>query len=905
MVLPSDNRNSLMAWPLALLTRLIVAMPGTVLVLALVVSGASIVLTVGGLDFRTSRLDLLNPNSSYNKLWLEYIEEFDDDDDAILVVEGADQQQIIPVLDELKNTLDRDQEHFQAVLHKFDVSKLRAKGLHYVSNQELKQLEHSVSNITQGDWSSLNVGELATGLTQQLRLEQHRQDGIAKLTKLNDSLLNALDDNPEYESPWHEEYDAVTTRSNVESEYLLINNSKTGGKLGLVLLQLKEGSGKEFAQNSGAIDRLRAIMAAVRERHPGVTIGLTGLPVMENDEMRASQNGMVLASLISLLGVSLLFIAGFGCLRHPIITVFVLLLGMAMSFGFVTLVVGHLNILSVSFGVILIGLGIDFGIHYVARYQFLHQTISDPAEALVETARSVGPGILTGGLTTSLAFLTAALTEFTGVAELGIIAGGGIAICLFAMLFILPACIFLADRKRGAESPPQPLAVDSWINPLLQRPLATLGMISIVAITATVSLSFGWVPYDHNLLNLQPVGVESVDLERKLINDTDQSAWFAISISDNREELREREERFKKLPSVQFTRSLVSRLPEDDSNRTPTIKRIGEKLPRLPERAPHIPVVTPDALGQQLRVAQSLLTGTDAKDINARQQVIQLRDRLRRLTPQECEQRIGKLQNHMAGELLTRLHSLSGMASPEPPLFSDFPEELATRFVGKNDRHLLQIYAKGDIWNMQDLETFVTDVKSIDPNATGQPLQTYYASRQMQTSYVHAAIYAVLAVSIVLMLDFSSVRYTLLAMLPVAVGALLLFGLMKLFEIPFNPANMIVLPLILGIGIDDGVHVVHDLREQRGRFRLSSSTATAIILTSLTTMVGFGSLMTAGHQGLQSLGRVLTLGVSCCLLTSLLMLPALLIWFTRGEEDCSESPTEVDETEDALLLEEV
>ena len=185
---------------------------------------------------------------------------------------------------------------------------------------------------------------------------------------------------------------------------------------------------------------------------------------------------------------------------------------------------------------------------------------------------------------------------------------------------------------------------------------------------------------------------------------------------------------------------------------------------------------------------------------------------------------------------------------------------------------------------MDELEQFVSDVKRIDPSVTGKPLQTYFASRQMQQSYIQAAIYALIAVFIVLMLDFRHLGYVLLVLVPVGMGTLMMFGTMGLMEIPLNPANMIVLPLILGIGIDDGVHVVHDFRSQPSGYSLNDSTATAILLTSLTTMIGFGSLMLASHLGLQSLGRVLTIGVSCCLFTSLIMLPALLSWISQVAE---------------------
>jgi hypothetical protein len=198
----------------------------------------------------------------------------------------------------------------------------------------------------------------------------------------------------------------------------------------------------------------------------------------------------------------------------------------------------------------------------------------------------------------------------------------------------------------------------------------------------------------------------------------------------------------------------------------------------------------------------------------------------------------------------------------------------------------------------------VHDVRSVDPKATGNPLQTYEASRQMKRSYEQAALYALAAIFALIYLDFRSLRHTLLAMLPVGLGMLLMFGLLGWLGEPLNPANMIVLPLILGIGVDDGVHIVHDYLRRKGPYRMSASTASAILITSLTTMVGFGSLMIASHRGLQSLGRVLTIGVTCCLFSSFVMLPAALVWSTQDEQDDDGSSAEPGDGEviSALVL---
>jgi len=599
--------------------------------------------------------------------------------------------------------------------------------------------------------------------------------------------------------------------------------------------------------------------------------------------MRSSQKAMNKASLLSLVGVVCLFVAGFGGLRHPLAAVATLLLALAWTMGYVTLAVGHLNILSISFGVILIGLGIDFGIHVAARYLQLRRHVHVPSEAIVGAAAGVGPGIVTGTITTAIAFFMAGLTEFTGVAELGVIAGGGILLCCLAAMVVLPAMLQLLDASRPRQLIPAPLDVHCWLRPFLARPLPLL----LVAAAGTAAVSLGMTRftdktwYDHNLLNLQAKGLESVELERKLLAESDQSVWFALSIAESREELLSRKARFAQLPSVSRVEEIASLIPADDSEKKAIIARIYRRLADLPERPPQIPIDRPDELGRALAETQLLLSQSPAA-ARIQRQLEMIRDSLRRLPLDECCQRLSDYQHYVAGDLLSRLHTLRSMANPEPPQWSDLPQGLVARFVAMDGKkYLLKIYSKADIWDMDAMEKFVREVRSVDSRVTGNPLQTYEASREMQRSYIQSAWYALAGILVALYFDFRSLRYTLLAMVPLCLGMVQMFGMLGWLSLPLNPANMIVLPLILGIGVDNGVHVVHDFRSSRGRYRLSPSTASAVLLTSLTTMVGFGSLMIASHRGLQSLGRVLTIGVSCCLVSSLVILPAILAWITR------------------------
>ena len=186
---------------------------------------------------------------------------------------------------------------------------------------------------------------------------------------------------------------------------------------------------------------------------------------------------------------------------------------------------------------------------------------------------------------------------------------------------------------------------------------------------------------------------------------------------------------------------------------------------------------------------------------------------------------------------------------------------------------------------MDEMKEFVTKVRSIDPKATGSPLQTYEASLQMQKGYQQASIYALFVIVFLLFFDFRSIKDTFLALTPMLLGMAQTFGIMGLLGIPLNPANMIAIPLILGIGVDYGVHVIHDYRTQKGRYRLNPSTAGSVLITALTTITGFACLLIASHRGLQSLGRVLVIGMTCSVYCSVVLLPAILTWWTRNREE--------------------
>ena len=474
------------------------------------------------------------------------------------------------------------------------------------------------------------------------------------------------------------------------------------GQLGFVLLRLAR-SEDSFDRGTEATDALRALIAD--RRKPGIRkrkIGLTGLPIMENDEMRSSQTSMFWASLVSLVGVGMLFVAGFGGLRHALLANLVLLVGMAWAFGYVTLV----------------GRALEHPQRHVHgdadRHRHrLRRLLRRPLPAIARrrhrTAktpcwkRRAAPArrSLTGAMTTAIAFFAAGFTSFTGVAELGIIAGGGILLCARrrAVRAAGGASIW-STAAAGAARCPSRWPVHKWIAPLMQGAAAARWRVhwSATAVCCRLGLDRLW--YDNNLLNMQAVGLESVELETQAAGRMQSKR--VVRPVDRRQPRRAAGPQggvSASCPRVERTEEIVSLLPADHEVKQPIIERIQQRLATLPERPPLIPVDRPEKLGQVLAQVQST-AGTR-------------RPRRRARAAARAGPRLAAA--HAAGGLLRRCSRSSSsrwpatcsagctrcksIANPEPPQLTDLPASLVDRFVGQHGQHLLKIYGRGNIWD--------------------------------------------------------------------------------------------------------------------------------------------------------------------------------------------------------------
>jgi hopanoid biosynthesis associated RND transporter like protein HpnN len=865
------------------LVGLAILRPKLTVALGLLGIAASLYLCGTRLVYHTSRAALLDQREEYHQRWMKYVEEFGEEEDVVVVVQGDSRDDLVPALDAVVSQVSAQPKYFHSVLHEIDLTKF---GLYLPCREELLKIDGFVSDvepIIRGGWDSLNPGTMAEGMNAQLQYASPEQfpkalsDAQVRLTQMGESLLTALSKPGVYKSPWTDLSRSASSLMELTSHRMIIGDDR----IGLVLLKLTKDNSKSFIQNTESIAALKGTVERIQGQFPSVKIGLTGLPILEHDEMKSSESSISVATVLSFVGVFLVLVAGFGGVRHSLMVMGSLVIGLLCAMGYTTLAVGHLNILSSAFGAILIGLGINYGIYFIASYLKFREKGLSLDEAILATASSVGPGIVVSSLSTATAFLAAGITEFTGVAELGKIAGGGILICLVTTMTVLPAIIKLCDASFTNWTLPLPLGFNQWLKPLVTRPRFALA--ATVVMTGILALGIGKLRYDYNLLNLQPEGLESVELEKKLVAETKESVYYALSMVKTPQEAAELKEKFLGLPCVERVDEIATRFIGLEEKK-PIIERIRSRLSGLPERPPKIRVASPGELFEKISAAQQLLAA-NVQVAKFQQQFQEIHSLLGRMPQAEYEARLSEYQQRVAGELLEWLHMLQAVANPDIPQPSDLPPSLVSRSIGKNGSHLLRIYVKGDFWDIDNMKQFVEQVRKIDPNVTGNPIQIYEASQQMRQSYERAALYALLAILPVLVMNFGSFSTMLIATLPLIADLLQTFGLMGLLDLPLNSANMIGLSLMLGMGMENGILITQDYLGQRGRYRMSSSTSVAVVLNTLTTMVGFAVLMLAAHRGLQSLGRMLSLGMGCSLISAMLILPTLLTWISRNRKD--------------------
>lgn len=627
---------------------------------------------------------------------------------------------------------------------------------------------------------------------------------------------------------------------------------------------------------SGVRDAARGLNA---RSHAPVGVALTGAPALIVDEMSAVRRDVALASGLSFALVTLLFFVSFNSLRHVAFAVVANACGLALTFGAAYFLVGYLNLFSSVFAAVLAGLGIDFGIHFINFYEARRRDGLDAAAALVSSYASVVPPIAISAVTTAAAFLMIMSSEFAGFSQLGLISGVGVLLCLLTAFTLVPCLLAWSARSRPlhAAASRQP-----WSLPLLMLPVRSWRLVvpagavlMVLALGAALRLEF-----DHDLMNLQPAGTEAVELQRE--SEQRIGTHPAFSLAESVEEARARAAAFRALPSVASVRTPADALPPPDEGRPEALRLLSA---RLAEEAPqsHLAPIDLDAtrleaeaLHAELLALQDLaFEGGRAQDVLALERPLLAAASLSAsLAAPEAEARLHALRVDLAASA-QRMTALLPELAERGVGPHDLPAGLRD-LVGASGRIAVMVMPRESVWNRPALLGFLAEIRGVDADITGPAVQIAEITELMRVSLRRAALLAFAVIVILVLASTRSFRFTFLALFPLLCGFVMMLGLMEMLGVPLNPANLVALPLLLGIGVDGGMHLVHRWHATGDAARAIVDVGHALLITSLTTVAGFLPLMLAQHRGIRSLGAAACLGSLGMLLAVMILAPALL-----------------------------
>jgi preprotein translocase subunit SecF len=357
-------------------------------------------------------------------------------------------------------------------------------------------------------------------------------------------------------------------------------------------------------------------------------------------------------------------------------------------------------------------------------------------------------------------------------------------------------------------------------------------------------------------------------------------------------------EKIKKLPTVADVEPpFYENFLEDPSEKFKLIGGIKQEIASLKFNPPDLRPVDVNDLSLTLYglygYLGNALVAVGNSDTNLAAQLVSLRDAIENLRKTmlqgedseraEHAQKLAQFQQALFADLDGTFKLLQNQDDSVPLRIEDLPPALHHRFVGVDGKLLLQVYPKDDVWERDNQKKFVTELRqTLDPKETnhpvitGDPVQFYEYETLMLNSYIQAAWYSLAAIALMVLFHFRSFGAVILALLPVGIGTLWLAGLMGWFDIPINLSNIMTLPLVIGIGVTNGIHILNRFAEERTPGILSRSTGKAVLVSGLTAIAGFGSLILAKHRGIHSLGCVMSVGIAACMIAALTFLPALL-----------------------------
>jgi len=599
----------------------------------------------------------------------------------------------------------------------------------------------------------------------------------------------------------------------------------------------------------------------------GVRLRLTGSVALDDEQFATLREGALRSTVLSVAMVCAILFIALRSVKLVVAIIVTLAAGFMLTAGFAALAIGSLNLISIAFGVLFIGLAVDFSIQFSVRYRDQRHRLGTFPAALRGTALTIGPSLVLAAGATAIGFLSFVPTRYTGIQALGWIAGGGMLIAIALNFLLLPALLAIV-RPRGEPEAigfRRAAPLDRWLIERRQWVIGGAALLAAVSIALLPQIAFDFDP-----LNLKNPNSESVSTARDLMKDPMTTPYTAEILAPSLDDAKALAERVGELPEVAQVVTAASFIPEEQDKKLPIIEDLALLLgPSLNDPQP-LPPPSDEAVLKAMRACGNAMEKIGKPGSPAARLGAALHGAATRGAPI-----VAPLRAALLAGLLRRLDGLREMTQAKALTLESLPPELRNGWIAADGRARIEVFPKGDARDNRVLERFVAAVHSVAPDATGTPVTIQEAGRLISRAFVDAGLVGVAAITILLCAVLRRLREVMMVLGPLLLAALLTLAVTVVIGMPLNYANIIALPLLLGIGVAFDIYFVMNWRAGQ-IYHLQSSTARAVLFSALTTLSAFGSLGLSNDPGTAEMGILLTISLVCTLFCTFIVLPALL-----------------------------
>ncbi|MFH1149176.1 MAG: MMPL family transporter [Actinomycetota bacterium] len=588
-----------------------------------------------------------------------------------------------------------------------------------------------------------------------------------------------------------------------------------------VLLVARPSFNADDSAKAGPLGReMNELAGDMEKQNPGVKVWQAGNYALQYEQRNVVNRDILVVGLIALLVIVVVLAVAFRGLTEPLLAIASLGVGVMWTLAFARVTVKSLNTVSSVFAAVLMGIGIEYGIALLARYREERDRGDDGRQAFVSALSNTGKGIITGALTTAGAFYAIVFSEFKAMHDMGLVLGTGVLCTLLATFFVLPALMTMKEKLipyKAREGESSSRLMRREGSFIARRPWWIIG----VGLVLTIGLgtSAGFIKYESNIRKVEPRGMEVTKAEEKLASEFGMGSDFVIVLSNNEPAMREVTEKLAELLSVRAVESLATIIPSEQLSKLVLMSRIQTKIQSInPDWLSYVP---PEMLAVLDDIGSDTLT-------------------------------VDKL-----------------------------PADALQKYVSSDGTYATYVYPRKSMSEEKNVNEFLDQVRQVSTDVIGFPVIVQDLLESTRKGLNDTTLLSAVVVMLMVVIDFQAVLPSLLALLPLAFAMVWMIGAFNLLGMKFNIVNIAVTPMILGIGVDFGVYVLHRYEEEHlleGETIPSvlAHTGKAILVSGLTVVAAFAALLLARYRGLASLGLAAALGIGSAVIIAVTLLPAIL-----------------------------